>query len=103
MTEDQKNKKLLYLRSQRENPTGNYRKYLVNTFNYIFNDSKLNGTGWSRAAIRDMINFVYDGNPDHMAFKMINEYKKTLKDLGYIRYIKENNEWRTYIQKELDF
>ncbi|RCX09313.1 hypothetical protein DFR58_13729 [Anaerobacterium chartisolvens] len=33
MTEEKKAQKLVYLRSQKENPTGNYRKYLVNIYN----------------------------------------------------------------------
>ena len=101
MNEEQKAKKLEYLRSQKENPTGKYRRYLVNTYNYILNDSI--GRGWSRARTREMIDYVYEGNPDHMAYELVNKYKKTLKDLGYIKYVKENGEWHTHIVKELDF
>lgn len=35
MTEERKHRSLPILRSQKENPTGNYRKYLVNIYNYI--------------------------------------------------------------------
>lgn len=103
MTEEKKAQKLAYLRSQKENPTGNYRKYLVNIYNYILEDSQANGTGWSKAYTKDMLNYVYDGQPDHMGYELVDQWKKELRDLGYIKFVKEENEWRTYIAKELDF
>lgn len=36
---------LNYLREQRGYPTGNYREYLVNTYNFIFKDSKTDNRG----------------------------------------------------------
>jgi hypothetical protein len=96
-------KKLEYLRAQKVNTTGNYRKYLVNIYNFILEDSKKDGRGWSKASTREMINYVYEGNPDHMGFGMINEWKKELKEMGYIKFIRENDEWHTYILKDLDF
>jgi ABC-type multidrug transport system fused ATPase/permease subunit len=68
MNEEQKERKLAYLRSQKENPTGNYRKYLVNIYNYISKDSLVDGRGWSRAYTRDMLEYVYEGQPDHMGY-----------------------------------
>ncbi|MCM0648649.1 hypothetical protein NBE98_09710 [Clostridium swellfunianum] len=103
MNQEQKEKKLKYLREQKENPTGNYRKYLVRTYGYIQNDSKVDNRGWSKTTLRKMMNYVYEGNPDHMANELVVEYKNTLRDLGYIKNIKENGEWHTYIIKELDF
>jgi len=43
-------RKISYSREQKINPTGNYREYLVNICNYILEDPKLNGTGWSKAS-----------------------------------------------------
>ena len=103
MTEEKKAQKLAYLRSQKINPTGNYRKYLVNIYNYILEDSQANGTGWSKALTKDMLNYIYDGQPDHMGYELVDKWKKELRDLGYIKFVKEENEWRTYITKELDF
>lgn len=103
MTEEQKKNKLNYLRKQKENPTGNYRKYLVRTYEYILDDSKIDNRGWSKTTLNKMVNYVYEGAPDHMARELVVEYKNTLRDLGYIRNIKENGEWHTYIIKELDF
>jgi hypothetical protein len=95
--------KLEYLRSQKENPTGNYRKYLVNIYNYILEESKKDNRGWSRANTREMLNYVYENKPDHMGYELINEWKKELKEMGYIKFVKENDEWHTYVVKELDF
>ena len=103
MNEEQKNKKLEYLRKQKENPTGNYRNYLVRVYNYILNESKESGKGWSKANTRKMLDYIYEGNPDHMGYELLNEFKQTLKDLGYIKFVKEDNEWHAYIIKELDF
>ena len=96
-------KKLTYLRAQKENPTGNYRKFLVNVYNYILEDSMKDNRGWSKANTREMMNYVYEGSPDHMGYELINEWKKELKEMGYIKFVKENGEWHTYIVKELDF
>ena len=95
--------KLEYLRAQKEKPTGNYRKYLVNIYNFILEDSKKDGRGWSKANTREMMKYVYEGDPDHMGFELINEWKKELKEMGYIKFAKEKEEWHTYIVKELDF
>ncbi len=103
MNEEQKNKKINYLKEQKENPTGNYRRYLVNTYNFILNDAKANGKGWSKANTRQMLKYVYEGSSDHMGYEMVNDFKRTLRDLGYIKFVKENDEWHTYIVKELGF
>ena len=103
MTEEQKAKKLIYLREQKERPTGNYRRYLVNIYNYILNDSKSNGKGYSAANTKMMLNYVYEGPSDHMGWEKITEWKRELSDLGYIKFVKEGTEWRVYIAKELDF
>jgi len=39
----------------------------------------------------------------HCYNALTNEFKQTLKDLGYIKFVKEDNEWHAYIIKELDF
>lgn len=103
MNEEQKIKKLTYLRSQKENTTGNYRKYLVRTYTYILNDSKVDNRGWSKSNLRKMYEYVYEYKPDHMASELIVEYKNTLRDLGYIKSVNVDGEWHIYIIKELDF
>jgi len=102
-TKEKIDKKIVYLREQKENPTGKYRQYLVNVYNYILEDSAKDNKGWSKANTRAMINYVCGDNPDHMAYEMINDWKKELKELGYIKFVIENEEWHTCIAKELDF
>lgn len=102
-TEEKIQNKLKYLREQRDNPTGNYRKYLVNIYYFILEDSKIDNRGWSKANTREMIESVYGPRPDHMGYEMINEWKKELKEMGYIKFVKEEGKWHTYIIKELDF
>ncbi|MGN0453655.1 MAG: hypothetical protein ACI4G1_00585 [Ruminococcus sp.] len=46
MTEEQKIKKIEYLLSQKEHPTGNYRRYLVNLYELFYNGAKNQGTDW---------------------------------------------------------
>ncbi|EFM12042.1 hypothetical protein PaecuDRAFT_0722 [Paenibacillus curdlanolyticus YK9] len=45
MNEDQRDKKLKYLCDQHESSTGNYKMYLVNIYNFILNESKVNKRG----------------------------------------------------------
>ena len=100
MTEEKKQKEIEYLRSQKVNPTGNYRKYLVGLYNY-FKSCAENNDG--KTNIPDMIKASYGDNPDHMAFTQIKRYKKTLTELGYIKNVKDDDGWHTYVIKELDF
>lgn len=105
MTEKQKNKQIEYLRSQKDNPTGNYRQYLVNLYELFYNGAKLNGTDWCpNMKIQTMVKAAYANvNPDHASRDMVLRWKDDLKKLGYICDRKVNGEWRIYILKELDF
>lgn len=105
MTKDEINKQIKYLRSQKENPTGNYRMYLVNLYNLFYKGAKANGTNWcSNVDIPTMIKAAYSNvETDHESLFMVQRWKNDLKKLGYICDRKVNGEWRTYILKELDF
>ncbi|KQO18044.1 hypothetical protein [Paenibacillus sp. Leaf72] len=103
MDEKTKEDRIQYLRSKRDDPTANYRSYLINTYNYILEDSIKDNKGWSKASSRLMLNYVYKDEPDHMGLEMIDQFKKDLRELGYIKLIKIDNTWRTFIVKELDF
>lgn len=102
-TQDRIDKKLKYLREQKENPTGNYRKYLVRLYTCILEDSKIENRGWSNIKLSTLKAYVYEQEPDHMGTDMIIEWKKELKEMGYLRNQKVDGNWRTYIIKELDF
>lgn len=105
MTEEQIKKKIEYLRSQKDNPTGNYRQYLVNLYNLFYNGAKKNGTNWCpNIKIYTMVKAAYANiNPDHASRDMVLRWKEDLKKLGYIKDCKVDGEWRIYILKELDF
>lgn len=100
MSEEKKLEQIEYLRSQRDNPTGNYRRYLVGLYNY-FKDCMETSDGIT--SLPAMVKAAYGDKPDHMAYTKIKEYKKTLTDLGYIRNVKKDDGWHTYVVKDLDF
>ncbi len=101
--EDFKEKTMRNLLRQKNGVPGNFRKYLINLYNYIDQKIKASDTDYCVTDLQEMIDAVYEGNPDHMAYKMVVDYKKTLYKLGYISYKKVGNEWRTYIIKDVDF
>lgn len=105
MTDEQRNKQIEYLRSQKDNPTGNYRYYLVNIYMCFYNGAKANGTDWCpNVDISTLVKAAYANiTPDHSSRYMVQRWKDDLKKLGYICDRKVNGEWRTYILKELDF
>lgn len=105
MTEEQKIKKIEYLRSQKEHPTGNYRRYLVNLYELFYNGAKNQGTDWCpNINVPTMVKAAYANlSPDHLSSQMVLRWKDDLKELGYIADRKVDGEWRTYILKELDF
>ena len=105
MTEEQIKRKIEYLRSQRYNPTGNYRQYIVNLYNLFYNSAKANGTDWCPdVKTYTMAKAAYANiKPDHTSRDMVTIWKNDLKKLGYIKDCKVNGEWRIYILKELDF
>lgn len=103
MTEEQRENKLNYLREQKLNPTGNYRKYLVNLYNYYREKANENNCDWCISKFSEMISAAYEENPDHMAYSQVRDYSKTLSELGYIQKKNVNGQWRVYILKELDF
>lgn len=103
MTEEKRQSQLAYLRAQKENPTGNYRRYLCNVHKLIAEDAANNGLGWSRASSRRMMRKVYEGEPDHMGEEMVDRWKKDLCDLGYLELKIVDGVWRFYVVKEIDF
>ncbi len=105
MTEEQINKQIEYLRSQKDNPAGNYRRYLVNLYELFCNGAKKNGTDWCpNVSKKEMIKAAYAGvKIDHASWEMVQRWKDDLKKLGYLKDCNVNGEWRTYILKELDF
>lgn len=61
MTQDRKEYKLHLLRSQVNNPKANYRKYLVNLYNYYVNECKKNNADWCVSNLQDMYKIITVG------------------------------------------
>mgnify|MGYP002554985861 CR=1 FL=1 len=70
MTEEQIKHQIEYLRSQKENPTGFYRQYLVNLYHLFYNGAKKNGTDWCpNVGIYTMVKAAYEYvGPVYMRF-----------------------------------
>ncbi|TEB13846.1 hypothetical protein Psfp_03386 [Pelotomaculum sp. FP] len=49
-----------------------------------------------KARTKDMLNYVYDGQPDHIGYERVDKWKKELRDLGYIKFVIEENEYIYY-------
>ena len=105
MTEEQIKHQIEYLRSQKENPTGFYRQYLVNLYHLFYNGAKKNGTDWCpNVGIYTMVKAAYANIPgEHESSYRVRKGKEDLEKLGYIKDCNVDGEWRTYILKELDF
>lgn len=105
MDQEKINKQIAYLRSQKDNPTGNYRQYLVNIYNLYSDGAKANGTDWCpNIPVSKLVKAAYAGiKEDHLSWSMVQRWKDDLKELGYIYDCKVNGKWRTYILKDLDF
>lgn len=107
MTEEMINKRIEYLRYQRDNNIGNYRKYLVNLYNYYNNKAKSNNSNWCYTDWSDIENLYYAiregcSNPD-VSRNAIKGYTKELEDYGYFKWGKDNKGWKIIILKPLDF
>lgn len=81
MKEEERQQKLAYLRSQKENPTGGYRGLLVDTYNCIYVLIQKSEDNYCRTSSDDICKIMY-GNTHHIT--MIDKYLYRLKQLGYI-------------------
>lgn len=104
MTKDQIEYKLSILRKQKDMPHANYRKYLVNIYNYYQQKCDENNADWCHSDLREIYKIVTVGahNPD-VSWTACKNYTKELKDMGYIKDKCVDGEWRSYVLKELDF
>lgn len=105
MTKEQIENKIAYLRSQRDNPTGNYRRYLVNIYNLYEQYAIKNRTDWAPNFSKYRLSkAAYSGlKPDHMVGDMVERWKDDLINIGYIELRVVDGEERIYLLKDLDF
>lgn len=103
MTEETKARKLRRLKDP--NTVGNYKTYLKNIYNFYSSKCKENNSDWCNdISLGKLVQIAYGDLPiDHMGFSMVQEWKKELRELGYLKSVNINGHWRVYITKELDF
>jgi hypothetical protein len=100
-----------YFREQRTIKTGKFTEFTVRTFYCIYKACAESETTYCLASKSNAYNIkniiyegFYDGVPDHDNYSVIEDCKKHLKEMGYIRYKKRNDEkWYIYVLKPLDF
>ncbi|WP_349674880.1 hypothetical protein [Lacrimispora sp.] len=100
MKQEDKDRKLAYLRSQKDNPTGGYRQLLIDTYNCISDLTVKSGNQYCRTSCADICNVVY-GNTHHIT--MVDKYLYTLKQLGYISIKECQGYTQMEILKKIDF
>lgn len=110
MSQEQIEEKKDYFRKQIACPTGNYTDFVIRTYYYILQCCRKDGRGWCygrEASDRKIAVFsyqnAYNGRVDHMGGDVIDRIKQVLQGMGYISFKKDNEEWKIYIQKDLDF
>lgn len=109
-TEEKILKKRAYFKEQRITKTGKFTEFTIRTFYCIYKACANNRANYCLASESNAYkikNVVYEGFykgvPDHDNKSVIDDCKKHLKEMGYIRYKKINNKWLIYIVKPLDF
>ena len=101
MTDEERTKKIQYLRDQRDGKIcGGYRDLLVATYQSLCSFCAKNPHGWCNPYNNQVCMDVY-GNTYHVP--MIAGYINALKELGYIRIVGRGAERKIYIQIEIDF
>ena len=101
MTEENRQKKLEYLRNQRDGKIqGGYRDLLAATYNYLQEQCAANPDAWCNPYNNQICMAVY-GNTNHTS--MISRFVYDLRGLGYIRIVGSGADRRIFIAKEIDF
>lgn len=93
------------LSSQLTSGNGRFALFVIRIYKYIENECKANQSNWCYASKvnKKAINYAYNGPVDHMGYEVIEDVKKHLKEMGYIKYVKEDEKWKIYILKKIDF
>jgi len=99
-----------YFKEQRIIKTGKFTEFTVRVYYCIYKACVLNN---SRSCLANesnaykIKNIIYEGfygdKPDHGNQGVIDDCKKHLKEMGYIKYRKDNNKWYIDIMQPLDF
>jgi len=100
MKEEERQKKLAYLRAQKENSTGGYHDLLIDTYNCISDLIRKSEDNYCRTSSDDICKVVY-GNTYHIT--MIDKFLYRLKQLGYISIKECYGYTQIEILKDVDF
>lgn len=96
----EKEKKLEYLKQQKENPTGGYRMLLIDTYNCLSDMIKASNEDWCNPYNTEVCKVVY-GNTYHVP--LIQRYIRDLNQLGCISITGSGSDRKIRILKEIDF
>ncbi len=107
MTKDAIERKIAYLKTQKDIPNADYRVYMINIYNYISDKCKENNNNWCyciECKEWDIKKIITLGthNSD-MSLTECRRYIKELHELGYIKKRFVEGTWREYKIKEIDF
>lgn len=96
-----------YFHRQRKTPTGNFTEFVVRTYYAIYDHCRAGGGASCPAAAvrnRNICRFVYHGiydQPDHDYDHVIEDCKKNLREMGYIRLSEDKQ--TVFLDRPLDF
>lgn len=105
-TEEQIDHQKSILKNQLESGNGRFGMFVLRTFRFIQFECEKNNSNWCYAKKiggNRLTAYVYNGPEDHMGYSVVQDAKDKLKKMGYIKYKKENDEWKLYISKQIDF
>lgn len=110
MTQEQIDRQKAYFKQQIAVPTGKYTDFVIRTYYYILQCCRREMRNWcygKEVSDRNLAKFayqnVYNGRVDHMGGEIVGKIKELLCAMGYIAFKKEDEQWRIYLKKELDF
>ncbi len=95
-----------YLREQTKNPTGHYAEILIRTFYYIFKKCNAKNQDWcysKEVSYNELKKFTYANIGYDASLMVIKNAEKDLVKLGYIKFVKDSEDWTIHIVKPLDF
>lgn len=108
--EERQNHEKEILINQINTGNGYYALFVLKTFKFINDQCKKNNSDWCLestipdfALVKYMYSSVYGGKPDHMGYKIAENTKRTLKNLGYIDFRVVDGEKRIYRLKDIEF
>lgn len=101
MTDEERIKKLEYLRKQKDGIVqGGYRDLLVGTYNFLKELCNANPDGWCNPYNNQISLAVYG---DTYNIPMVSRFVNDLRKLGYIKISGSGATRKIFIAKEIDF